>query len=185
MCINRQLYTSKPQLCAPDSRWCTMECKPYSALLWNQAEHGWHPSCNGHHPMLRTSTDRLNIAGICLVMVILPCSASTSADRQEPSWFQCSALPGQLFHPGTFRNALFHRTHYHVSCFNPEHLEMLCFIEHITRSAVSIQNSATPHFIEHYQVSCFNPELYAMPCFIEHITRSAVPIQNTLQCSVS
>ena len=168
MCINRQLYTSKPQLCAPDSRWCTMECKPYSALLWNQAEHGWHPSCIGHHPMLRTSTDRLNIAGICLVMVILPCSASTSADRQEPSWFQCSALPGQLFHPGTFRNALFHRTHYQVSCFNPE----LCNAPfHRTLPGQLFQSRTLCNALfhrTHYQVSCSNPEHFAMLCFIEH-----------------
>ena len=151
----------------------SVDCQLCSPLVWSQAEHGWHTSCNGHHPMLRMSTDRLNIAGICLVIVILPCSAWTSAVRQEPSWFQCSALPGQLFHPRKIRNATFHRTHYHVSCFNLEHLEMICFIEHITWIPGQLCTPTNNRgFIEHIntkfsfsihyhtqnlQVICFNP----------------------------
>ena len=42
--------TSRPNLCAPDSRWRTMECEPCSALLRSQPDRGSLPSRAGQEP---------------------------------------------------------------------------------------------------------------------------------------
>ena len=33
-------YSSRPQLCLPNDRWCTVQCKPHSVLLKTPDEHG-------------------------------------------------------------------------------------------------------------------------------------------------
>ena len=50
-------HTSTTQFCVPGSRWCTMKCELYSALLCSQAEHGsplsWDSQELTHYPRLR------------------------------------------------------------------------------------------------------------------------------------